>query len=81
MLKRSYFFKGLITDDVPRISTGFRARDCVLPQCGFVEEGREREAVLVADGWQGDLIMGLLDQGTNIGPCKRRGRRTTRRQQ
>ena len=48
-----------------RIPTGFRARDCVLPRCAFVEEGREREAVLVEGGWQDD-IMGLLDQGTNI---------------
>ena len=44
-----------------RIPTSFRARDCVLPQCAFVEEGREREAVLFEGGWQDDLIMGLLD--------------------
>jgi hypothetical protein len=30
-------------------------------KCGFVEEGREREAVSVKDGWQDDLILGLLD--------------------
>jgi RimJ/RimL family protein N-acetyltransferase len=31
-------------------------------KCGFVEEGREREAALVEGVWQHDLIMGLLDQ-------------------
>jgi RimJ/RimL family protein N-acetyltransferase len=30
-------------------------------KCGFVEEGREREAVSVEGGWQDDLVMGLLD--------------------
>ena len=26
-------------------------------KCGFVEEGREREAVLVEGGWPDDLVM------------------------
>ena len=30
-------------------------------KCGFVEKGREREAVSLEDGWQDDLILGLLD--------------------
>ena len=30
-------------------------------KCGFVEEGREREAVSVEGGWQDGLVMGLLD--------------------
>jgi len=29
-------------------------------KCGFVEEGRERESVLVGDDWHDDVIMGLL---------------------
>ena len=31
-------------------------------KCGFLEEGREREAAFVEGGWQDDLIMGLLDR-------------------
>jgi RimJ/RimL family protein N-acetyltransferase len=31
-------------------------------KCGFVEEGREREAALVNGSWQDDVIMGLLDR-------------------
>jgi [ribosomal protein S5]-alanine N-acetyltransferase len=30
--------------------------------CGFVEEGREREAAHVAGEWHDDVIMGLLSQ-------------------
>jgi len=31
-------------------------------KCGFVEEGREREAALASSGWQDDIIMGVLDR-------------------
>lgn len=31
-------------------------------KCGFVEEGREREAAFVNGAWQDDIIMGLLDR-------------------
>jgi hypothetical protein len=30
-------------------------------KCGFVEEGRERETVLVEDRWQDDVLMSLLE--------------------
>ncbi|MEW6436311.1 MAG: GNAT family protein [Pseudomonadota bacterium] len=30
--------------------------------CGFVEEGREREAAFVAGQWHDDVMMGLLDR-------------------
>ena len=31
-------------------------------KCGFVEEGREREAALINGNWQDDLIMGVLNK-------------------
>ncbi|MBD8903781.1 GNAT family N-acetyltransferase [Methylobacterium bullatum] len=31
-------------------------------KCGFIEEGREREAAFVGGAWQDDIIMGLLDR-------------------
>jgi RimJ/RimL family protein N-acetyltransferase len=31
-------------------------------KCGFIKEGREREAAFVGGVWQDDLIMGLLDR-------------------
>jgi RimJ/RimL family protein N-acetyltransferase len=30
-------------------------------KCGFVEEGREREAALIGGSWQDDIIMGVLE--------------------
>ena len=36
-----------------------RAIRCYL-SCGFVEEGREREAARIGDVWHDDVIMGLL---------------------
>lgn len=30
--------------------------------CGFIEEGREREAALVGDAWYDDMMMGVLAQ-------------------
>jgi RimJ/RimL family protein N-acetyltransferase len=30
--------------------------------CGFIEEGREREAAHVAGEWHDDVIMGLLSR-------------------
>lgn len=38
-----------------------RAIGCYL-RCGFVEEGREREAARVADTWHDEVIMGILDR-------------------
>ena len=29
-------------------------------RCGFVEEGREREAARIGDEWHDDIIMGIL---------------------
>jgi len=31
-------------------------------KCGFVEEGREREAALIDGDWRDDVIMGVLDR-------------------
>ncbi|TPN90498.1 GNAT family protein [Mesorhizobium sp. B1-1-5] len=43
------------------LSCNSRAIACYR-KCGFVEEGREREAALVSGAWQDDIIMGLLDR-------------------
>lgn len=43
------------------LSNNFRAIACYR-KCGFVEEGREREAALVNGVWQDDIVMGLLDR-------------------
>ena len=31
-------------------------------RCGFVEEGRERQAVLVDGSWHDDVVMGILER-------------------
>ena len=31
-------------------------------RCGFVEEGREREAAYVDGTWHDDVVMGILDR-------------------
>lgn len=41
------------------IAYNIRAIRCYLA-CGFLEEGREREAAFVAGEWHDDVIMGLL---------------------
>jgi [ribosomal protein S5]-alanine N-acetyltransferase len=38
-------------------------------KCGFVEEGREREAAYVSGAWQDDVIMGILDREFNGSPA------------
>ncbi len=43
------------------LSGNIRAIACYR-KCGFVEEGREREAAFVRGAWQDDVIMGLLDR-------------------
>jgi RimJ/RimL family protein N-acetyltransferase len=44
-----------VVDDNTRAIRCYRA-------CGFVEEGREREAAYVAGEWHDDVIMGLLSR-------------------
>lgn len=46
--------------DLRVIAYNTRAIACYR-KCGFVEEGRERETVLVEDRWQDDVIMSLLE--------------------
>jgi RimJ/RimL family protein N-acetyltransferase len=55
------FATGLHRVSVRVLASNARAIACYR-KCGFVEEGREREAALVEGGWQDDLIMGLLDR-------------------
>lgn len=43
------------------LSSNARAIACYR-KCGFVEEGREREAAWVNGAWQDDVVMGLLDR-------------------
>ena len=42
--------------------------------CGFIEEGREREAAQVGGAWHDDIIMGVLAQefAYNDGLCEKR---------
>jgi RimJ/RimL family protein N-acetyltransferase len=53
------FAAGLHRVSVRVLASNARAIACYR-KCGFIEEGREREAALVEGGWQDDLIMGLL---------------------
>ncbi|WP_224545310.1 GNAT family N-acetyltransferase [Mesorhizobium sp. CA16] len=57
------------------LSSNSRAIACYR-KCGFVEEGREREAALVSGAWQDDIIMGLLDR--EFGPSEGRSGRFKR---
>lgn len=41
------------------LASNARAIRCY-EKCGFQHEGRERESARVSDGWEDDLIMGLL---------------------
>ncbi|MDX0299371.1 GNAT family N-acetyltransferase [Sinorhizobium meliloti] len=43
------------------LASNIRAISCYR-KCGFVEEGREREAAFIKDTWQDDIIMGVLDR-------------------
>jgi hypothetical protein len=54
------FATGLHRVSVRVLASNARAISCNR-KCGFVEDGRELEAVSVEGGWQDDLIMGLLD--------------------
>jgi RimJ/RimL family protein N-acetyltransferase len=54
------FAAGLHRVSARVLASNARAIACYR-KCGFIEEGREREAALVEGGWQDDLIMGLLD--------------------
>ncbi|RWB78557.1 MAG: N-acetyltransferase [Mesorhizobium sp.] len=55
------FGRGLHRVSLRVLSSNSRAIACYR-KCGFVEEGREREAALVSGSWQDDIIMGLLDR-------------------
>ena len=55
------FCQGLHRVSLRVLSNNVRAIACYR-KCGFVEEGREREAALVDGVWHGDVIMGLLDR-------------------
>jgi len=55
------FGQGLHRVSLRVLSNNLRAIACYR-KCGFVEEGREREAALVDEAWQDDIVMGLLDR-------------------
>ncbi|MBZ9869198.1 GNAT family N-acetyltransferase [Mesorhizobium sp. CA15] len=55
------FGRGLHRVSLRVLSRNSRAIACYR-KCGFVEEGREREAAFVGGAWQDDIIMGLLDR-------------------
>lgn len=57
----SMFADGLHRASVRVLASNARAIGCYR-NCGFVEEGREREAAFVEGEWQDDLVMGLLDR-------------------
>lgn len=51
---------GLHRIDLRVLAYNTRAIRCYL-RCGFVEEGREREAAYVSGAWHDDVIMGMLE--------------------
>jgi ribosomal-protein-alanine N-acetyltransferase len=51
---------GLHRVDLRVLAYNTRAIRCYL-RCGFVEEGREREAAYVGGSWHDDVIMGILE--------------------
>jgi RimJ/RimL family protein N-acetyltransferase len=55
------FERGLHRVSLRVLASNARAIACYR-KCGFVEEGREREAAFVRGVWQDDLVMGLLDR-------------------
>ncbi|RWG57982.1 MAG: N-acetyltransferase [Mesorhizobium sp.] len=55
------FGSGLHRISLRVLASNARAIACYR-KCGFVEEGREREAAFVNGTWQDDIIMGLLDR-------------------
>jgi RimJ/RimL family protein N-acetyltransferase len=55
------FERGLHRVSLRVLASNARAIACYR-KCGFIEEGREREAALVGGVWQDDIVMGLLDR-------------------
>jgi RimJ/RimL family protein N-acetyltransferase len=55
------FGSGLHRVSLRVLASNHRAIACYR-KCGFIEEGREREAANVGGQWQDDIIMGLLAQ-------------------
>lgn len=55
------FSTGLHRVSLRVLASNIRAISCYR-KCGFVEEGREREAAFIKDTWQDDIIMGVLDR-------------------
>jgi RimJ/RimL family protein N-acetyltransferase len=55
------FGSGLHRVSLRVLASNARAIGCYR-KCGFVEEGREREAAFVNGAWQDDIVMGLLDR-------------------
>lgn len=66
----TYAFDGIFHRIGLRVlSNNARAIACYR-KCGFVEEGREREAAFVDGAWQDDIIMGLLGIQLALNPVK-----------
>lgn len=55
------FLTGLHRISLRVLASNSRAIACYR-KCGFVEEGREREAAFVNGRWEDDIIMGVLDR-------------------
>lgn len=61
VLKHAFQELGLHRISLRVVAYNIRAIRCY-SACGFVEEGREREAAFVAGEWHDDVIMGLLSR-------------------
>lgn len=61
VLRHAFATLGLHRVSVRALAYNERAIRCYA-KCGFVEEGREREAALVDGMWHDDVIMGVLDR-------------------
>ena len=59
VLSHAFGTMGLHRVDLRVLAFNERAIRCYR-SCGFVEEGREREAARIGDVWHDDVIMGLL---------------------
>lgn len=55
------FSSGLHRVSLRVLASNIRAIACYR-KCGFVEEGREREAAFINGTWHDDIIMGVLDR-------------------
>ncbi len=69
LLCHAFTTLGLHRVSVRVLAYNARAIRCYT-KCGFVEEGREREAALVDGVWHDDLIMGVLDREFRCGPTR-----------